>query len=75
MKTFTNCRTYHTGISKPHTIDLFGRLTSIEYGDCLQYYTREKGLKKYAIATDSNGNRYTVYARKFPLYVIAIPEK
>lgn len=75
MRTFKDCRTYHTGLNKPHTIDINGRLTSIEYGDCLKYYTEVKQFKKYATATDTRGNKYTVYAKDFPLYVIAIPEK
>ena len=74
MKTFNNCHSYHTGISKPHTIDICGRLTSIEYGDCVEYYTKVKQLKKYAVATDTSGNRYTIYAKDFPLSAIAIPE-
>jgi hypothetical protein len=71
MKHLDNCTTYRTGISKPHTIDIEGRLTSIIDRSALPYYTH---MKKYATATDTTGNNYTVYAKDFPEKVVAVPE-
>ena len=65
MKKYINCRVYHTGLSAAHTIELPGRLVSIERGDMssvIEYYTRVRGLVKHGTATDSNGNKYTIYA-------------
>lgn len=64
MKKYINCRVYHTGLSAAHTIELPGRLVSIERGDVssvIDYYTR-RGLVKHGTATDSNGGNYTIYA-------------
>lgn len=65
MKKYINCRVYRTGLSAAHTIELSGRLVSIERGDAstvVNYYTRVRGLVKHGHATDNNGNGYTIYA-------------
>lgn len=65
MKTYLNCRAYRTGISAAHTLELPGRLVSIERGDVssvLAYYTTVRKLEKHGRATDNNGNEYTIYA-------------
>lgn len=81
MKKYINCRVYHTGLSAAHTIELPGRLVSIERGDAssvIDYCTR-RGLVKHGTATDSNGNKYTIYASgpdvsAADARVIAIPD-
>ena len=70
MKNLYNCKLYHTGISAPHTIEIEGRLTSIENGDTMRYYIRN-GFTPYAIATGTDGNIYAIYAKNFPDRVIA----
>lgn len=72
MKHLEHCRTYRTGISEPHTIDIEGRLTSIVARDSLPYYTH---MTQYATATDNAGIRYAVYAKDFPEKVIAVKEE
>lgn len=81
MKKYINCRVYRTGISAAHTIELPGRLVSIERGDAssvIDYCTRH-GLVKHGTATDNNGNNYTIYASgpdvsAADARVIAIPD-
>ena len=72
MKHLEHCRTYRTGISAPHTIDIEGRLTSIVARATLPYYSH---MTQYATATDNAGNRYDVYAKNFPEMVIAVKEE
>lgn len=81
MKKYINCRVYRTGLSAAHTIELPGRLVSIERGDAcsiIEYYTR-RGLIKHGAATDNNGGNYTIYASgpdvsAADARVIAIPD-
>ena len=65
MKKYSNCRTFHTGIFAPHTIEIDGRLVSIDRGDAasvVDYYTNIRGLAMHGHATDNSGNEYTIYA-------------
>ena len=81
MKKYINCRVYHTGLSAAHTIELPGRLVSIERGDAssvIDYCTR-RGLVKHGTATDNNGGDYIIYASgpdvsAADALVIAIPD-
>lgn len=65
MKKYFDCRTYKTGISAPHTIEIDGRRVSIEHGNApsiILYYTQVCGLVKHGYAIDNCGNTYTIYA-------------
>ena len=57
MKTYTNCKTMHTGLYKPHTIYINSSGISIVYYD--KDNKKEKEL--IAIAIDNNGNKYEIY--------------
>ena len=74
--TFTNCRTYHTGLYKPNTLAIENnqRLISIVY------YDRKNAIEKmylYAIATDEQGNRYDVYREDHDDFIgyLAFPQE
>ena len=55
MTTYTNCKTYKTGLYKPHTINA-GILISIIYSQ------RDKILYDLvAIAFDEDNNKYEIY--------------
>lgn len=58
MKQYTDCQTYHTGLYKPHTIQLADNIrVPIVYYD--ESNVKEKTL--VAIATDTANNKYNVY--------------
>ena len=74
MKRYTDCRTYHTGLYKPHTIQLENGFTvSIVYYDKTGH---TNNMKHFAIATDSNGNNYDIFSEKKPHYTgyLAFPQ-
>ena len=58
MKRYTDCGTRRTGLYKPHTIKVDLMYISIIYGD-KDYYIKD--MRKFAIATDKNGNKYELY--------------
>ena len=58
MLYYDNCTVYHTGISKPHTLQIENRLISIVYYPV--EYTENPVL--YAECTDKQGNKYKVYS-------------
>lgn len=61
--TFTNCRTYNTGLYKPNTLAIENnqRLISIVYYDRKNVIDK---MRLYAIATDEKGNKYDVYTEE-----------
>ena len=63
MYIFSECRTEHTGLYKPHTIYLDCMKTSISYLDKKNYVA----MQLIAIATDKSGNEYEIY-RKQSIY-------
>ena len=54
MLYYDNCPVYHTGINKPHTLQIENRLISIVYYPV--EYTENPVL--YAECTDKQGNKY-----------------
>lgn len=75
MKTINNCRIWRSGVApfRPHTIDIDGHLCHVQYGQVNMEYYYSKKMTPYAIATDTLGNTYTVYANRSRELMTAFP--
>ena len=56
IKVFSNCRTYKTGLYKPHTIQIGDKLISIVYYP----KTYCSNMTLFAIAKDTDENEYEI---------------
>ena len=62
MKHFENCRSFTTGLSDPHTIQLDARLVSIVPRSAIPYYIEKDNFQHIATATDTRGYNYDIFS-------------
>lgn len=57
IKLYNNCKVYHTGLYKPHTIEIDNNIRI-----SIVYYSKDNIQGKLiAIAADNNNNQYDIY--------------